>query len=603
MRKIAFLGIFAAAAAVVVMLSGGTASAQNTPLFVDDFTYASGTQLTANGWSAHSAGGVTPGTVTASGLTYPGYASSGVGNAASLGTSGEDVNRTFATQTTGSVYMAAMINVTSSQITGDYFLHLVDGPIANNAFKGRLFVKKDAATTNYAIGIQKSSTVNTQYSGFTFTPGTTYLVVIKYTFVAGATNDTVTLFINPTLGGAEPAPTLTATLGTDADATDIRGVALRQGSAANAAAVTVDGIRIGSTWASVAASPVRHTNADFDGDGKTDYTVVRPSGAGRPGMLGGMVKGSHQAKAKFLRENPNVLNSPAATPLIWYTFGSAAGAVSISQWGDGDTDDFVPADFDGDGKTDIAIWRPGAPFVAAFYIINSSDNTVRVQQYSETGYDPSVTADYDGDGKADPAVYGCTVPGQPSVCEFTFLGSLNNPTNAVTYIPWGFGQDNDFFPYVGDFDGDGKADFCIQRTQPGSPGVSQFALLHNDGIFFTSEFITWGNDSDFIIPGDYDGDGKTDFMVERLTPQGYIYFLLTRANTVQITGWGAANDQIVQGDYDGDGKTDIAVWRPAQAPNSGVFYVLTQTNAVQIAGWGTCTGLLCDVPVAGWQIH
>ncbi|MEP6850330.1 MAG: FG-GAP-like repeat-containing protein [Acidobacteriota bacterium] len=348
----------------------------------------------------------------------------------------------------------------------------------------------------------------------------------------------------------------------------------------------------------------RHTNADFDGDGKTDYTVVRPSAGARPGMLGGgMVKGAHQAKAKFIRENPNVLNSPAATPLIWYTFGSAAGAISISQWGDFDTDDFIPADFDGDGKTDIAIWRPGAAGVAAFYIINSSDNTVRIQQYSESGYDPSVTADYDGDGKADPAVYGCTVPGQPSVCLFTFLGSLNNPTNAVTYIPWGFGQDGDFFPYVGDFDGDGRADFCIQRTQPGSPGTSQFALLHNDGIFFTSEFITWGNDSDFIIPGDYDGDGKTDFMVERPTPQGYIYFLLTRANTVQISGWGAANDQIAQGDYDGDGKTDIAVWRPAQAPNSGVFYVLTQTNAVQIAGWGTCNGLLCDVPVAGWQIR
>lgn len=218
-----------------------------TTMLVEDFSYTPGTALTANGWTAHSAAGTNPITVVSPGLTYAGYPSSGVGNTVALTTTGEDDSKTFTSQTSGSVYAAAMVNITSTQTTGDYFFHMGPSPIGTSFF-ARVFVKKDPSSTNFAFGIQKGSTANAAYTPFSYVPGTTYLIVVKYNFVAGATNDTANLFVNPTLGGVEPSPTVTATVDTSADATNIGSVALRQGSSTSASILRIDGIRVGDTW-------------------------------------------------------------------------------------------------------------------------------------------------------------------------------------------------------------------------------------------------------------------------------------------------------------------------------------------------------------------
>lgn len=245
-----FLGaIFAS----LPLLAAVDASAQ---VYTEDFSYAAATPLNGTGgWSAHSGAGTNPPSVTSPGLSYSGYAGSGVGNKINFVTSGEDNNRAFAGITSGSAYASAMVNLSATQVAGDYFFHLVDGPIAGNKFRARLFAKKDPATTNYALGIQSSSS-NTSlvYTGFTFVPGTTYFVVLKYTFLAGATNDPVALYVNPVPGGSEPAATLTtvtATAEADIAVDGVAGVAIRQGSAANAATGSIDGIRVGTSWASV----------------------------------------------------------------------------------------------------------------------------------------------------------------------------------------------------------------------------------------------------------------------------------------------------------------------------------------------------------------
>ncbi|MEP6900400.1 MAG: hypothetical protein ABJA66_01545, partial [Actinomycetota bacterium] len=279
----------ASAEKLSIKYDNGQFQPADTPLLVEDFTYPAGAALTANNWTAHSAGGTNAIVTSAPSLTLTGYPSSGVGNAVSLATSGEDDNRTFTTQTTGSVYAAFMVNASDAVVDpiGGYFFHLGPDPVGTT-FRGRVFIKKDASN-NIAFGISKAATAapDVAFTPFSYSLNTTYLLVVKYTIVAGATNDTVDLFVSTTTPVSEPAPTVSAT--DVAAQTDISPgtVALRQGAATTSPTVRVDGIRVGTTWASITQAvvvPTQHV-VDFNGDGKTDFAVVRNTGGGPGGQV------------------------------------------------------------------------------------------------------------------------------------------------------------------------------------------------------------------------------------------------------------------------------------------------------------------------------
>lgn len=243
----------------LLLVAGQWASAQ---LLIEDFSYTDGALLTASGWTAGSAGGTNAITVhTASALTYSGYAGSGIGNGVSLTTSGEDDYKTYMPITSGTVYVSALVNLSAAQATGDYFLIPYGTAATGGGYFGRVFAK--SSSTGFVFGLSKNNTTPT-YESTVRTFGTTYLVVVKYTFVgtntSTTTDDTVSLWVNPSIGSSEPPATIPAVGVGDKDnyaTTGINAVALRQGNSSNAPTLMVDGIRVSTNWSTcVGSGPV-----------------------------------------------------------------------------------------------------------------------------------------------------------------------------------------------------------------------------------------------------------------------------------------------------------------------------------------------------------
>ena len=237
------------AAFVALLLLSGQSWGQ---LLNENFSYTSATLLTANGWVAHSGGGTNAITVASDSLiSYPGYLSSGTGFQVKLTTNGEDDNKAFTSKNSGNLYGGFRVNATWAQTTGDYFAHFgATAGASNTTFAGRIWIKKEGPSSKFAFGISKSSTAtNISYTGFNYSLNTTYLVVVKYSFVAGATNDVATLYINPTLNAVEPSATI-STLTTDnaiADPTALTSFCLRHGHATAAPLLKLDGINGSNT--------------------------------------------------------------------------------------------------------------------------------------------------------------------------------------------------------------------------------------------------------------------------------------------------------------------------------------------------------------------
>jgi hypothetical protein len=212
-------------------------------LLVENFNYPSGSQLTANGWVAHSGAGNNPVSISAIGLIFPGYPSSNQGLAAILSNDGEDVSKTFTTISAGSVYCGFLVRAVS--VTGDYFLHLSNAGVSAN--RARVFIKGTGSSFNF--GLSKGSETAVYTSGSAYTTGTTYLLVLKYSAVEGSSNDLVSLYvITGTIPSTEPG---TPTIGpineaTQSDLSGVASVALRQYSASQN--IIIDGIRVAQKW-------------------------------------------------------------------------------------------------------------------------------------------------------------------------------------------------------------------------------------------------------------------------------------------------------------------------------------------------------------------
>jgi endonuclease I len=215
-------------------------------LLFEPFDYPAGDSINGiHNWVLHS-GTTNPIRVVAPGLGYTGYKSST--NACSLFVTGEDVNRAFPSQSSGTIYSSFLVKVDSATTTGDYFFHLSAASLSTTYFVGRVYVRKDASN-NLAFGLAKSSEGAT-YSGFSYALKTTYVLVLKYKIGPGAADDTVSLFvINGPLPASEPSSPSVGPIGSaNADPSAIGTVALRQGGSTTGPIIKLDDIKIGTSW-------------------------------------------------------------------------------------------------------------------------------------------------------------------------------------------------------------------------------------------------------------------------------------------------------------------------------------------------------------------
>ena len=273
---------------------------------------------------------------------------------------------------------------------------------------------------------------------------------------------------------------------------------------------------------------------DFDGDGRADLTVFRPSNG------------------------------------FWYSKSSLNGGLIAQQFGT--SSDIVASnyDFDGDGISDFAFVRVNSTNgQVTFNILQSQTSTLRAIQLGNVALGDNIAAgDYDGDGIFDLGIYRSGL--------WTYIESS---TGATRTFNWG--QAGDLAIPRGDFDRDGKADFAVARPTNGV--YVWYIRLSSTGQL---RAFTYGLSTDIIIaPFDFDGDGAGDAVALRNVDNVRTYYT-QRSSDGQITTmpWGLATDLYRIGDFDGDGKTDLAAVRTM---NGAYFWYLSQSqNGFRAEQWG-----------------
>ncbi len=173
-------------------------------------------------------------------------------------------------------------------------------------------------------------------------------------------------------------------------------------------------------------------------------------------------------------------------------------------------------DYDGDGTSDIGIFRPSL----GQWLVRG----VGTSWFGQSGDIPA-SGDYDGDGTTDIAIFR----------------SSNGlwAVSAVTRVYFGSGD----ISIPGDYDGDGVADIAIYRKSSGLWVVKGITRRY------------FGTSTDYPVPADYDGDWATDLAVFRPSMGLWAVYGVTRAY------FGNQTDLPVPRDYDGDGTDDIGIVR------------------------------------------
>lgn len=265
------------------------------------------------------------------------------------------------------------------------------------------------------------------------------------------------------------------------------------------------------------ANGVSIASADFNADGHPDLAVA--NGAGVSVLLGNG-NGTFQAP-------------------VTYSAGTAPSWVAVG-------------DFNGDGKLDLAVANKGqanAPASTVSVLLGNGDGTFQPARNSvaPTGANCLAVADFDGDGKLDLAVLNGGFSGQL----LTIL--LGNGDGTFHTADDYFSGNQVYAVVTGDFNRDGRPDLAVAVN----PEHIVVMLGNGDGTFQpAATYDTAGSFAYSLAIGDLNGDGILDIAVANGT------ILLGKGDgtfqpSVVVAG-GEWNFIAVQ-DFNKDGKLDLAM--------------------------------------------
>ena len=281
--------------------------------------------------------------------------------------------------------------------------------------------------------------------------------------------------------------------------------------------------------------PYGVSKADFDGDGKTDIAVA-----------------NYHSNSVTVHRNTSITGTISIA--TQKTFAAGSGPFYV-----------CTGDFDGDGKTDIAVANFNSKDISVLRNTSVPGNvTFAAHQDFSIGASSGPTCisagDLDGDGKTDLAIANFTTDSVSVLHNNSTHGNISF-NNLQSFAA----ESGPYNLTIGDLDGDGKADITV--TNQSSNNIS--VLLNNSTYgsisFAAKQSFATGTLPYCVALGDLDGDGKTDVTVANKTSNTISVLhnnsiagsLAFAAQTALTTGTGP--ESICLSDMNGDGKTDLAV--------------------------------------------